>query len=159
MGNSYIGVFFNWLTGKFGTTTVIVVMLLCWAVQAVGKYLIFKKAGKTPWHGFIPALGDWDLLDLAWDRMVAWLWIGLLVVSGLFLLGAVDAVFNIKPYIHDSLAIVVTLSLAIIMVINCYQLSKAFGKKIFFVLGMFFFFPIFLVILGLDNSKYLGPQE
>ena len=70
-----------------------------------------------------------------------------------------NAVFHIKPYIHDSLTIMLVLTLAVIMVINCYQLAKAFGKKFAFALGLFFIYPVFMLILGLDDSKYLGPQS
>ena len=159
MENSYIGNFINRLVGQYGTTLVIVIPIICWAVQAVGKFFVFRKAGKTSLHAFIPVLSDWDLLDLAWSRMVAWFWMIMLVISGLFLFGVVNAVFNIKPYIHDSLAIACVASVAVILVINCYQLAKAFGKKFFFALGMFFLFPIFILILGLDGSEYLGPHE
>ncbi len=159
MGSGYVSNIVNRLIATYGTTMVIVVPIICWAVQAVGKFLVFKKAGKSPWRAFIPVLSDWDLLDLAWSRMVAWFWVGMIIISGLFLFGAVNAVFNIKPYIHDSLAIACAVSVAVILVINCYQLAKAFGKKFFFALGMFFIFPVFMLILGLDSSKYLGPQE
>ncbi len=159
MENSYIANFINRLVEQYGTTLVIVIPIICWVVQAIGKFFVFKKAGKTPWHAFIPVLSDWDLLDLAWSRMVAWFWVVMIVISGLFLFGAVNAVFNIKPYIHDSLTIACAVSVAVILVINCYQLAKAFGKKFFFALGMFFLFPIFILILGLDSSHYLGPQE
>ena len=159
MENSYIANIINRLVGQYGTTLVIVVPIICWFIQAVGKFLVFKKAGKTPWHAFIPVLSDWDQLDLAWSRMIAWTWIGLLVISCLFLSGVVNAVFHIKPYIHDSLTIAFVASLAVLMIVNCYQLAKAFGKKFFFALGLFFVYPVFMVILGLDDSKYLGPQE
>ena len=159
MENSYIANFINRLVEQYGVALVIIVPLICWAAQAVGKFLIFKKAGKPGWHGFIPVLSDWDQLDLAWSRMIAWTWIVLLVISCLFLSGAVNAVFHIKPYIHDSLTIAFVASLAVLMIINCYQLAKAFGKKFFFALGLFFFFPIFMLILGLDSSEYQGPQE
>jgi len=158
MEGSYLGNMISRLIGTYGTTVVIVIPIICWFVQAVGKFLIFKKAGKPAWHGFIPVLGDWDLLDIAWDRMIAWFWVAVFAVSVLFLSGAVNAVFNIKPYIHDSLSIVIVVTLLVVMIINCFQLGKAFGKNFFFVLGLFFLFPIFMVILGLDDSKYLGPQ-
>lgn len=159
MQNSYIVVFSNWAAVRYGLTLTIVVPIICWLVQAIGKCLVFKKAGKTPWHGFIPVLSDWDQLDLSWNRMIAWFWVAMLVISGLFVSGAVNAVFHIKPYIHDSLMIVTLITLLIIMVIDCYQLSRAFKKNFFFTLGLFFLFPIFMVILGLDNSVYQGPQE
>ena len=159
MGSSYLSNFVNSAITAYGVTMVIIIPIICWAVQAVGKFFIFKKAGKTPWHAFIPVLSDWDQLDLAWSRMIAWLWVAVLAVSMLFLSGAVNAVFHIKPYIHDSLTIVIVLTLVVIMVINCYQLAKAFGKKFLFALGLFFIYPVFMLILGLDNSEYLGPQE
>ena len=159
MESSYLSNFVNSAIVAYGVTLVIVLPIICWAVQAVGKFFVFKKAGKTPWHAFIPVLSDWDQLDLAWSRMIAWLWIVMLVISMLFLSGVVNAVFHIKPYIHDSLMIVLLITLMIIMVIDCYQLAKAFKKNFFFVLGLFFLFPIFMVILGLDNSVYQGPQE
>lgn len=159
MQNSYIVVFVNWLAEYYGMMLVITISLLCWALQAVGKFFVFKKAGKTPWHGFIPILSDWHQLDLSWNRMIAWLWVGVLVICCLFLSGVINAIFHMKPYIHDALMIVFIMTLVIIMVIDCYQLARAFGKKFFFVLGLFFLFPIFMLILGLDKSKYLGPQE
>ena len=159
MGNSYIVVFSNWMTGMFGAALAIAIPIICWAIQAIGKFFVFKKAGKTPWHAFIPVLSDWDQLDLSWNRMIAWFWVFVLFLSGLFVSGAVNAVFHMKPYIHDSLMIVLLITLMIIMVIDCYQLAKAFKKNFFFVLGLFFLFPIFMVILGLDNSVYQGPQE
>lgn len=159
MGNNYIIVFRNYVVANYGLALAIAVPVICWFVQAIGKFFVFKKAGKTPWHAFIPILSDWDQLDLAWSRMIAWTWIVLLVISCLFLSGVVGAVFHMKPYIHDSLTIAFTASLAVLMVVNCYQLAKAFGKKFFFALGLFFFYPIFMLILGLDNSKYLGPQD
>lgn len=159
MESSYLSNFVNSAIVAYGTTIVIVIPIICWAVQAVGKFFVFKKAGKAPWHAFIPVLSDWDQLDLAWSRMIAWLWVAVLAVSMLFLSGAVNAVFHIKPYIHDSLTIVIVLTLVVIMVINCYQLAKAFGKKFLFALGLFFIYPVFILILGLDSSEYLGPQE
>jgi len=159
MGNSYIIVFSNWMTATFGAALAIAIPIICWAIQAIGKFFVFKKAGKTPWHAFIPVLSDWDQLDLSWNRMIAWFWVFVLFLSGLFVSGTVNAVFHMKPYIHDSLMIVLLITLMIIMVIDCYQLAKAFKKNFFFVLGLFFLFPIFMVILGLDNSVYQGPQE
>ena len=84
MGSGYVSNIVNRLIETYGTTMVIVVPIICWAVQAVGKFLVFKKAGKTPWHAFIPVLGDWDLLDLAWDRMVAWFWVAVLAPDDRF---------------------------------------------------------------------------
>ncbi|MBQ6520415.1 MAG: hypothetical protein IJI14_17000 [Anaerolineaceae bacterium] len=157
MQHSYIIVFSNWLVDHYGIALSIAIPIICWFVQAVGKFFVFKKAGKTPWHGFIPVLSDWHQLDLSWNRMIAWLWVGILIICCLFLSGIFSGLM--KPYIHDSLTIVFVITLYIIMIIDCYQLAKAFGKNFFFVLGLFFLFPIFMVILGLDNSKYLGPQE
>lgn len=159
MENSYIAMFIGWLAARYQLTLFIVVAISCWALQAIGKCLVFKKAGKTPWHGFIPVLSDWHQLDLSWNRMIAWFWVIILVITALFLSGIVRAIIPIKPYIHDSLTIVFVMTLLIIMIIDCYQLAKAFGKNFFFVLGLFFLFPIFMLILGLDSSKYLGPQE
>ena len=159
MEYSYISTFFNWLTATYELTLVIVVAAFCYILQAIGKFFVFKKAGKTPWHGFIPILSDWHQLDLSWNRMIAWLWVGLVALSCLFLTGVINAIFHFKPYIHDALMIVVLITVLIIMVIDCYQLAKAFGKNFFFVLGLFFLFPIFMLILGMDKSKYLGPQE
>ena len=159
MGNSYFSMFVDWLTVQYGITLVIVVSVACWALQAIGKFFVFKKAGKTPWHGFIPILSDWHQLDLSWNRMIAWFWVGTVVLSCLFLTGVINAIFHFKPYIHDALMIVTLVTVLIIMVIDCYQLARSFGKNFFFVLGLFFLFPIFMLILGLDSSKYLGPQE
>ncbi|MDY5276243.1 MAG: DUF5684 domain-containing protein, partial [Erysipelotrichaceae bacterium] len=38
------------------------------------------------------------------------------------------------------------------------KLARAYGKSTAFGLGLLFFQPIFIMILGLGDSEYLGPQ-
>ena len=43
MGNSYIIVFSNWMTATFGAALAIAIPIICWAIQAIGKFFVFKK--------------------------------------------------------------------------------------------------------------------
>ncbi|MCI7744753.1 DUF5684 domain-containing protein [bacterium] len=36
---------------------------------------------------------------------------------------------------------------------------RAFGHGVGFAIGMLFFEPIFMLILGFGSSAYLGPQD
>lgn len=56
------------------------------------------------------------------------------------------------PFINVIAAIVLS-------IIQCIRLSKAFGKGVGFTFGLIFLSPIFLLILGFGNDKYIGFEQ
>jgi hypothetical protein len=47
----------------------------------------------------------------------------------------------------------------VIYIIGLHKLSKAFGHGVGFTLGLIFFEPIFMLILGFGSSRYIGKEQ
>ncbi len=106
----------------------IIVCLVISIVCIVGMWKVFTKAGKPGWASLIPFYNLYTLFDIAWGN-------GILFLT--MLVPCVDVIFLIICY---------------------YKLCKAFGKGTGFFIGMFFFSPIFICILGFGDAEYIGPQ-
>lgn len=108
-------------------------MILFWLFIMFISYLplilVFKKAGQEWWKAIIPIYNFIVLLRLV--RKPAW-WILLLFV----------------PFVNF-----------VVLIIIYNELSKAFGHGVGFTLGLIFFSFLFMLILGLDSSKYLYGDE
>ena len=143
------------LEGRVGDVVekplILVVAAIYLVASLIGRWKVFKKAGKTPWHSLIPVLSRYELYDIAWYG-----WIGLVVIafqivnilirpaSGLTI-GAAAFIFFASFFIYFGLSIVMKLKMA-----------KSFGKGIAFAFGLVFMEDMLLIVLGLDKSEYYG---
>jgi hypothetical protein len=109
------------------STSWIIAYLLLVVLYVVAEWKIFTKAGKPGWAVLIPIYNVIVLLEIVGKP---WYWIFLLIIPG------INFIF-------------------IIWVTNL--LSKSFGHDIGFTLGLIFFGFIFILILGLGDSRYVGP--
>ena len=107
--------------------TIIVIYVALFVLIIVSLWKIFTKAGKPGWACLIPIYNIIVLLEIVGKP---WWWLLLMLVP------------------------VVNLVLAI-WVLNL--LSKSFGHEVGFTLGLIFLGFIFIPILGLGESKYVGP--
>ena len=79
-----------------------------------------------------------------WDTKIFWIYI------------LCTALGEVLPSLLGSL---VSLAATVLMIVQLYKLSKAFGHGVGFTVGLFFLRPIFLLILGFGGSVYLGKQD
>jgi len=93
---------------------------------------IFVKAGKPGWAAIIPIYNYVVLLNIT-GHSGWWLLVGLIP--------GVDIIFII-----------------VFSIIVYWDLGKAFGRSVLFRLGLIFLYPIFILILAFDSSKYIGPR-
>ena len=101
--------------------------LIITVVSIVGLWHVFQKAKEPGWAAIIPFYNQYVLFKITWGEGIMFL---------LQLVPLVGLVFTI---------------------ITNLKLAQAFGKSIWFALGLIFLNPIFLCILGFDSrSKYLG---
>ena len=103
-------------------------VLVIAVLTLVAMWKIFVKAGKPGWACLIPFYNMYCMYDIAWGN--GWL----------FLLGFVPCVNFV------------------VMIMLYFKLAKAFGKGTGFGFGLVFLNTIFVLILGFDNSQYIGPQ-
>lgn len=107
--------------------TSIVISLAIFVLMIVSLWKIFTKAGKPGWACIIPIYNIIVLLEIVGKP---WWWLLLMLIP------IVNMVFAI-------------------WMLNL--LSKSFGHEVGFTLGLLFLGFIFFPILGLGESKYVGP--
>ena len=108
----------------------------------VGQWKMFKKAGKNGWEALVPIYNQYILCKITGVNPI---WIAILF--GSVLLAAI-------PVIGSIVSMLVSIYFPILLAIST---AKSFGKDDVWGLGLFFFAPIFYMILGFGASEYVGP--
>lgn len=132
----------------------LILALVWWILQIIANWNIFTKAGETGWKSLIPIYGDYVSYKIAWQTSYFWL---------SFILGIV-ASYIASANLNESifLTVIATLLRIVIAVINimyCIKLSRAFGHGIGFAIGLILLQPIFLLILGFSSDQYYGADR
>ncbi len=96
-------------------------------LSIVGMWKMFSKAGVPGWIAIIPFVNIVYLTKIALGN--GWLCLLLFV-----------------PFVNFFFPIYMN-----------WQLGKSFGKGVGFRIGLIFLSGLFCIILGFDNSKYIGP--
>lgn len=94
----------------------------------VGMYILFSKAGEPGWAAIVPFYNVYVLFKITWG-------------SGILALLLLIPIVNL-----------------IIALITWFKLAKVFGKGPLFGLGLCFFSPVFILILGFGNNNYIGVR-
>ena len=129
---------------------------LWWLLQIIANWNIFTKAGEAGWKSIIPVYSDYISYKIAWQPSYFWL---------VFVLGIITSVANgmADPNgTNTTILLIVSLIriiLAIISILYCIKLSRAFGHGIGFAIGLIFLQPIFMLILGFGNDPYYGADR
>ena len=112
-----------------GTVVLLIIYLVIGIVAIIALWKVFSKAGQPGWAAIIPFYNIYILLKIA-DRPGWWL------------------ILYIIPFVNIVLSLIVALDIA-----------KNFGKSTAFgVIGLWLFSIIGYLILGFDDSKYLGSK-
>lgn len=96
-------------------------------LSIAGLWKVFTKAGEPGWAAIVPIYNIYILIKIVGRP---WWWVILMCIP--------------------CVSIVVGIIAAI-------DLAKSFGKDIAFAIGLILLGPIFIVILGFSDAKYLGP--
>lgn len=109
-------------------SAILIPAIIFTVVVAIGTWKVYTKAGKPGWASLIPIYNVIVLLEII-GKPIWW-----------FLL----MIFPCTSFIF---------------VIWAYNLlSKSFGKSEGFTVGLVLLHPIFILILGFGDAKYLGPS-
>lgn len=108
-------------------------MTVIYVLLIIAMWKIFTKAGKPGWASIVPIYNVVVMFQII--GLNPWLLLLYLI-----------------PVVNFVAAIVFS-------IMQASRLSKAFGKGTGFALGLFFLNPIFLLILGFGDSKYVGIQK
>ena len=108
-------------------------MTVIYVLLIIAMWKIFTKAGKPGWASIVPIYNVIVMFQII--GLNPWLLLLYLI-----------------PVVNFVVAIVFS-------IMQASRLSKAFGKGTGFTLGLFFLNPIFLLMLGFGDSKYIGIQK
>lgn len=140
------------LTASFLSVTYFILTLLfgvVWYVlYAFGAYRPFQKAGITGWLAWIPIVNEYFTYKIAWNSEAF-----IIEAFSNFIAGFRNSSGN-KTFI----AILFSFVTLVINFIFSQKLAKAFGKSQLFGLGLFFFQPVFIMLLGYGDAEYYGQQ-
>lgn len=130
-------------------TVILVLSFIAYVMYAVGVYKIFEKANIKGWYAIVPILNDFELFKLSWSSTMYLPYVVLSIIVQYYKEQTKTSIFSI----------VFAIALFVVEIMFIDRLAKAFGKdNLGFKIGLFFFQPIFMLILGLGDAKYLGPQ-
>lgn len=94
----------------------------------IGMWGVFEKAGEVGWYAFIPVYNLVVLLRIVGKP---WWWLLLYLIPGIGF---------------------------IIRIMVLHLLSLSFSKGLLYTLGLYFFSPLFFILLGFRKSaEYIGP--
>ena len=116
----------------------------------IGGWKVYNKFGEPGWKCLIPVYGTWVQYKYVWKpQMAIVVWV--LSFGGDLLM----RLFESGSLMWSVCSIVSTVGW-IISIIGYHKLSKSFGKGVGYTIGMVFFPSIFMIILGLGKSQYIG---
>lgn len=112
--------------------TYLIVLLVIYVLIIIAMWKVFTKAGKPGWASLIPIYNMVVMYQIV--GLNPWLLL-------LYLIPVVNWIASLVLSIMKSI-----------------KLSKVFGKGTGFAIGLIFLNPIFLLILGFSDAKYVGCE-
>lgn len=108
------------------------IFLIFYIFTAICLSKIFKKAGITPWHAWVPVLNSWKFLEMGNQN------------------GALALLSLIPP---------ANLALPIFMLIATYRINGKFGKDpVLYLILYLLVSPVWYVMLAFGDAKWNGQQ-
>lgn len=129
----------------------LLIVLFITVLLVVATWKIFTKAGEAGWKSLIPIYSQYVTYRICWNTNMFWAWFGCWLVYVLIL--------NFVSGGASMIGVVFGIAMFVIALLQNLKLAKAFGRGTGFGLGLVFLSPIFYMILGFSDSKYIGPQE
>ncbi|MDO4468033.1 MAG: DUF5684 domain-containing protein [Bacillota bacterium] len=136
------------------TTTVLSIIAL--GLIVLGKAFIFKKMNVEMWKSLIPIYSDYILFKKVWNTKMFMVELLSTVAGGVALavaqtLGHTTAASLLVGSSMVFGAVSIVISIAVLA-----KLAKAFGHGFGYTLGLMFLQPVFMPVLGFNNSQYQG---
>ena len=138
---------------------VYLIQLAFFIIYLVSYWMLFKKANVPEWKSIIPFYNVYKMYDIVWETKYFWLSIGLTFVHAIFSY-LIQNVFTtgILMIIFTVLRLIVLFFSCMVEYFFCRNLARSYGKGDGFTFGLFFLYPIFILILGLGSSRFVGKR-
>ena len=138
---------------------VYLIQLAFFIIYLVSYWMLFKKANVPEWKSIIPFYNVYKMYDIVWETKYFWLSIGLTFVHAIFSY-LIQNVFTtgILMIIFTVIRLIVLFFSCMVEYFFCRNLARSYGKGNGFTFGLFFLYPIFILILGLGSSRFVGKR-
>ncbi|MBQ9632917.1 MAG: hypothetical protein IJV04_08420 [Lachnospiraceae bacterium] len=137
-----------------GSMMMVAIIGSVWYIlKIIAWWKIFEKAGEGGWKALIPFYNYYTQLKISWDASIFWVIIGLGIATTVL-----SAVASDEGSMLSVVAGVCSLAVCVLSIMATAKLSSAFGHGIGFTIGLIFLNPIFVLILGLGESRYIGAN-
>ena len=124
-------------------------------LRTLARWFIYKKAKIKSYKALIPLYNTYNDVKLAWDGT----WALIYVLAPLFI-GLLGLCANASQSTAVSLfTLIGSMFMCVVYVIYCIKLSKAFGHKEGWAVGLIFLNTIFMLMIGLGASKYRRNEK
>lgn len=134
----------GWVVGL--AILVIVLCIFCLAfvvMKIIGDWKIFSKANKPGWASLIPIYNQYILCQVTGVNPM---WLVVVYASSI-----ISALLGPLAFIGAIVSIYFNVLISV-------SLARSFGKDDEYAVGLIFLGPIFYLILGCGDSKYLGQK-
>ena len=128
-------------------------------LQVISLWFLFEKANVAGWKVIIPIYNIYKMYQIVWKTKFFGLEFALLIVRNVILY-LIKNVFVTGAF-SMVLSAVHTILLLLCCVIDfffCRHIAFSYGKGTGFAVGLFFLYPIFILILALGNSRFVGKR-
>ena len=130
---------------------VLIIVILFYLLQIIAQWKLFTKAGEGGWKSLIPVYNYYTLFKITWSRTAFFVMAGLMIASAILLAKTDSDGCLLAGRICSGIVSLIT-------IIETYKVSRAYGHGFPYFLGLLFLEPLFVMILGLRSSKYVGKR-
>lgn len=129
-------------------------------LQIAAFWFLFVKANVSGWKSIIPIYSEYNIYKIVWKPKFYGLYLLLLIANGALaaMLSGADYYSGNTIFLTAARYIVV-LFCFVLQFFFCRHLALSYGKGTGFAIGLFFLYPVFILILGLGRSKYRGNSS
>lgn len=133
----------------------VTLFLLVYLIPVIAEWRLFSKMEAAGWISLIPLVREWVLFRKVWSEKWFWIWFFCMSFGAWRLIRLQAASGSASLSVRN----VAVLASSAIFVVLQFKLSRAFHHGIPFALGLIFLNPLFLLILGLGESRYRGNTK
>ena len=154
--------------GMIGSVAIAVAVVVILVI--IAEWKIFEKAGEKGWKSLIPIYNQYILFKIIGAKAWFWAFLGITLVASIMMSAnalpvdynasqtEINAVLNTLDwgnYVPFCIGMTVTMVAGLFFeIFVAIKLAKAFGKGTAYILGLIFFAPIVLMVLGFGKAKY-----
>ena len=119
----------------------------------IGRWCLFRKAGKPGWHSLIPFLSSYQEYDIGWKGGIGLLASLLPIASGAL------GLFTNNSNWTFLVTVVLGITYIVLRLVESLKLAKAFGKGVVVGILLMLFQSLGRFILGVSKAKYQGKEN